>query len=165
MECSYYSYVIHMFTVQWYIGTLLKQGTTVDARIMAPTGRSKHTQQSQPHAMQQQIDTDFVEFFPCASSKPRHKALLGCGAAADDACGKDRTGPVLCDCVAACHSSDNSLHRLLTKWRTVRSFFIKNWQDKLTCINSEKASRINISMQINVECTPPWILQPCQLLW
>ena len=56
MECSYYSYVIHMFTVQWYIGTLLKQGTTVDA-----TGRSKHTQQSQPHAMQQQIDTDFVE--------------------------------------------------------------------------------------------------------
>ena len=46
-------------------------------------------------AAQQQIDTTFVEFTPCASSKPRQKALLGRGAAAGDACGKDRTGPIL----------------------------------------------------------------------
>ena len=49
--------------------------------IMVFKGRRRHTQQPQPHAPQQQIDTDFVEFTPCATSKPCHKELLGCGAA------------------------------------------------------------------------------------
>ena len=68
-------------------------------------GRRTHTRQPQPHAMQQQIDTNFVEFTPCASSKPRHKALLGCGAAAGDTCGKDRTGPILCSVQLCCSQS------------------------------------------------------------
>ena len=36
--------------------------------------------------------TRLCGFSPCASSKPRHKAVLGCGAVAGDECGKKRTG-------------------------------------------------------------------------
>ena len=111
-------------------------------------GSRTHTRQPQPHARQQQIDKIFVEFILCASSKPRHKALLSCGAAAGDTCGKDRTGPISCgvQSVAANHSSDNNLRGLLTKWRTARSSPNKKWRDDLTRIKGEKSCRLSTSM-------------------
>ena len=96
----------------------------------------------------------------------------------------ERVGSVLfcaaCSFAAANHSLDNSQCRLLTKWRTAWSSLIHKWRDELTCIKSEKSSRIYTSMlgqgwrvyacwgvthhlhfwqNDNVEYTPPWILQ------
>ena len=68
-------------------------------------GCRRHVRQPQPHAMQPQNDTNCVEFTLGANSKPRHKALLGCGAAVGDACGKDRTGPILCGVRLCCSQS------------------------------------------------------------
>ena len=65
-------------------------GRKIPCRAGESKGRRRHTRQSQPHATQEQIHTNFVELSPCASSKPLHKAFIGCGAAAGDACGKDR---------------------------------------------------------------------------
>ena len=62
----------------------------------------------------------------------------------------ERIGPVpfcaACGCAAANHSSDNSRRGLLTKWKTGRSSPIQQWRDELTCIKSEKSSRIYASM-------------------
>ena len=60
---------------------------------------------------------DFVEFALCASPKPHHKAIVDCGAAAGNTCGKHRTGPIssgmwcCCTCSQQCrqqlvHTSD-----------------------------------------------------------
>ena len=54
-----------------------------------------------------------------------------------------------CGSVAANHSSDNSGRGLLTKWQTTRSSLIPKWRDKLTCIKSEKSSRIYTPPHIN----------------
>ena len=48
---------------------------------------------SQPHATQQQIDTEFKKMSPCVSSKPHHRGFLGCGAVAGDMCGKSSIRP------------------------------------------------------------------------
>ena len=105
-----------------------RSGATHDCKSAFYKGSRTHTLQPQSHATQQQIDKMFVECTPCASSGPRHKALLGCGAGAGDASGKDR--PVqfcaACGCVVANHSLDNSRRGLLTKWRIARSSPIQN---------------------------------------
>ena len=66
----------------------------------------------------------------------------------------ERMGPVLfcaaCGCVAANHSSDISRRGLLTKWREARSSLIKKWRDELTCIKSQKSSRICTSMHNSI---------------
>ena len=67
----------------------------------------------------------------------------------------ERIGPVpfcaACGCAAANHSSDNSRRRLLTKWKTARRSPIQQWRDELTCIKSEKSSRIYASVHITTE--------------
>ena len=50
--------------------------TSASASREQRQNHSTHTRQPQLQATQQQIDTYFVELIPCASSKPRHKALL-----------------------------------------------------------------------------------------
>ena len=91
--------------------------------------------------------TQILWNFPCASSKPHHKALLGCGVAKADRCGKSRPSPIAANC-----SSDNSRHGLLTKWWIMHSSQIHEWQDKLTCIKSQKfVSSIYTPCKINVE--------------
>ena len=66
----------------------------------------------------------------------------------------ERIRPVLfceaCGCVAANHSSDISKRGLRTKWRTSRSSSIKKWRDELTCIKSQKSSRICTSMHNSI---------------
>ena len=91
-------------------------------------GRLKHTRQPQPHATQQQINTDFVEFPPerelKSQSTKRYLAVKR-----PQVTGVERTGPVLfcaaCGCVTANHSSDNSQRGLLTELWTARSSRIK----------------------------------------
>ena len=85
------------------------------------------------------ISWHLARVHPCAGSKPRQKAVLGCEAAAGDACGEDRTGPILCGGRLCCSQSQRGL---LTKWRTSRSSSIQTWRHELTCIRSQKSSRI-----------------------
>ena len=86
----------------------------------------------------------------CASSKPCHKELLVLER--PQVTRVERIGPVLfraaCGFVAANHSSDFSRRGLLTIWRTSRSSPIQNWRDEVTCIKSEKSSRIYTPLQI-----------------
>ena len=67
----------------------------------------------------------------------------------------ERIGPVLfcaaCGCVAANHSKDISRRGLPTKWRTARSSSIQKWRDELTCIKSQKSSRISTSMHNSID--------------
>ena len=66
----------------------------------------------------------------------------------------ERIGPVLfcaaCGCVAANHSSDISRRGLPIKWRTARSSSIQKWRDELTCIKSQKPSRLCTSMHNSI---------------
>ena len=67
----------------------------------------------------------------------------------------ERIGPVLfcaaCGCVAANHSKDISRRGLPTKWRTARSSSSQKWRDELTCIKSQKSSRISTSMHNSID--------------
>ena len=88
---------------------------------------------------------DFVEFCPCASSKPCHKAVEP-----RLVMPVKRIGLVLfCaawGAVAANYSSGNNQCRLLTKCWTAQNFLIQKWQDRPTCAKSKKLSRTYISM-------------------
>ena len=87
------------------------------------------------HSMKQQIDTNFVEFTLCASSKPGPKALLGCGAAAVDVCGKDRTSPVLCSMWPCCSQSQLGHQPVWTSDKTA---------DRVELFDSKMARQIDL---------------------
>ena len=82
----------------------------------------------------------------------------------------------LCSVWLCFSQSDNSQCGFLTKWQTAQSSPIGKCQDELTCIKSLKLSRlytsiyksmynIHLHIQVNVQHTPPWILQLSQSLW
>ena len=74
---------------------------------------------------------DFCRIFPMCELK----ALLGCGAAADDVWKGWDQSYFVWHCCSQSHT-DNSQQRLLTQLQTVRNSLMQKWRDELTCITA-----------------------------
>ena len=99
---------------------------------------------------------DFVEFFPCASSKPCHRAVEQPLVTHVERIGRVLF-PVACSAVAANHSSEKS-------WQTTQNSLIKNGEMKWPALKA-KNHLLYIPPWINhMGHTPPWILQLRRML-
>ena len=84
------------------------------------------------HHIRNSKATRFCGIAPGVSSTSHHAALLDCDVARGKTCGVDRTSPIVCGRVAACHDADSSQCEL-TKLQIMLIALILKWHSELTC--------------------------------